>query len=385
MAGNTVDLIKPFVEVIIMEWGIKNIDTTNNTFELTSKYEIKNEQYNSIGIESEYSITKEWTDNTHKSITFTINDEIPYNNIIIIVPQVTVGGFAYSDCRIKTSELHTYEIVETGHHFRSRISDYFYNKISKISNDGDFTSEDIETYGLDGNNEEINISTTSKLIKYLKAIIDINFVNIKSIVDNLSDEIEGKLDESKYIVDTVMNSNSNNPIANSLFYTKYQELVNSKANVSHNHNMSDINSLNSTLDNRLNSKTNVTDFNNHVNNKNNPHNVTLSQLGIEDTGWDFTALTQSSLKASNYPHCRKYGKMVVMDFHAKFNNNFKKNNAIFTLKSQYRPNHDYVGYGYLEGTGKCFTCIIYKDGRLVSGRDMDAGDVVRINACYFTA
>lgn len=67
------------------------------------------------------------------------------------------------------------------------ITDYVYNKISSVDNDGDFTNAEIEEYDLDVSNDKINISTTGKLIKYLKSFAKV-----------CSKEINNKLNKSEY-------------------------------------------------------------------------------------------------------------------------------------------------------------------------------------------
>ena len=62
---------------------------------------------------------------------------------------------------------------ETGNVYSKKLSGYFYNKINTISNNDEFTAEEITEYGLEEVNGRINISTTKRLIKYLKSFIKV--------------------------------------------------------------------------------------------------------------------------------------------------------------------------------------------------------------------
>ena len=112
--------------------------------------------------------------------------------------------------------------------------------------------------------------------------------------------------------------------------------------------------------------------------------INAMQPKLEDTGWDSIPLTQSSLSASNFPCCRKYGKLVILDFHAEMYKKFSKNTTVFTLKSQYCPNHNFYGFAYKGGTGDCITFSIDTSGNLKFGGDLANGTAIRLNECFFT-
>ena len=74
------------------------------------------------------------------------------------------------------------------------ITDYVYEKISKINRDEEFTNEDIEEYDLNLISNKIDISTTSKFIKYLKSFIKVHFKNVKSEHDDFVEDMESEVD-----------------------------------------------------------------------------------------------------------------------------------------------------------------------------------------------
>ena len=272
---------------------------------------------------------------------------------------------------------------EGGSLYSIRLTDYLYKKLNSVNNEDvlsgeeDFSENDISKYGLTENDGKINISTTSKLIKYLKSLVYVN-------VERLNAKLDEKLDVLDYVVDDELKSNSNNPVRNNVLYDKFNEFtshLNNKSNLNHTHNITEVNSLNSMMG----EKVDRSEFNNHVNNKSNPHNVNLSQLGFNDTGWDSAPLTQTSLSASDFPSCRRYGKMVLLRFNVTTYKTFKKNTTVFTLKSQFRPNHTVWGVAYKVGTGDSFTYTLETSGNLKFGTDIANGTSIRIYDCFFTA
>ena len=100
------------------------------------------------------------------------------------------------------------------------LSGYFYHIISKIRNNGDFTENDIQTYGLSVTDDKIDISTTKKLINYLKAYVfkklddKADKTTVQSIQGNLT-TVGGKVDNmwsTIYPVGAVyMSVNDTNP------------------------------------------------------------------------------------------------------------------------------------------------------------------------------
>lgn len=282
---SNVEYIKPIVEEIDMGWKI--IDIVNNSFKITSEYKILDEQYNNITINSDYTITKSWTDNNHKSITFRVTGNIPADILVLSIPKLTTNSFVYSECKVKKT-IDSYKLLDDGTVYSVKISDYFYNKIEKVDNgindEKDFTNDEITTYELSTDDEgKINISTTSKLINYLKSFIKSKINKLSSDIDEVNtsiDELDAKkLNAENYVVDNTLKSNSTNPVSNNVLFNKFNE----KSNISHVHNKSDIISLNndlSTINNNINTKANNVDLINHINNKNNPHTVTKAQLGL---------------------------------------------------------------------------------------------------------
>ena len=67
------------------------------------------------------------------------------------------------------------------------ITDYVYHKLSNIDNNGDFTNAEITEYGLSVSDDKIDISTTGKLINYLKSFAKV-----------CAKQISNKLDTSTY-------------------------------------------------------------------------------------------------------------------------------------------------------------------------------------------
>ena len=114
-------------------------------------------------------------------------------------------------------------------------------------------------------------------------------------------------------------------------------------------------------------------------------NINTKEPKLTDTGWDSIPLTQTSLDATEYPYCRKYGKLVLLDFHAELHRKFAKSTIVFTLKSEYRPNHTLYGFAYKVGTGDCVTFNLYTNGDLKFNADVANGTKIRINECFFTS
>lgn len=252
---------------------------------------------------------------------------------------------------------------ESGRTYSKKISEYFYNKINveninEFSGESDFSQEDIENYEIETTGDgKIVLSTTKKLIRYLKILIDVNAQKLNSELDNR--------------ITSAINTNLSS-INNSL---------NNKSNINHVHNTSDVISL----DTSLNNKANNSDLNNHINNLSNPHEVSLEQLGFIDSGWDSITVTQSSIHADNFPYCRKYGKIVSMKFTATMYKKFLKNTTVCTLKSKYRPNTHIYSFAYNARTGASIPFTIDTSGNLQFNIDVENGTGIRIYECYLTS
>ena len=68
------------------------------------------------------------------------------------------------------------------------ITDYVYHKLSNINNNGDFTNAEITEYGLSVSNDKIDISTTGKLINYLKSFAKVCAKQISNKLDTSTHE-----------------------------------------------------------------------------------------------------------------------------------------------------------------------------------------------------
>lgn len=113
--------------------------------------------------------------------------------------------------------------------------------------------------------------------------------------------------------------------------------------------------------------------------------INAMQPKLEDTGWDSTPTTQSdSGKLSNFPYCRKYGKLVILRLNAEAYQKITKDTTVFTLKSQYRPNYSIAGFAYKVGSGDCITYNLDSSGNLKFGTDVAMGTKIRIYDPLFT-
>ena len=144
-------------------------------------------------------IVLNWTEST-SIITFNSNWVGNNTSIRYIIPDDTLNSYLSKSYPNATEyDRHNVPTPERigGNAYSTKLSGYFYNKINSILNE-EFESTDITTYGLEldaSNPNNINISTTSKLIKYLKAFT-------KLLTDKLSDRIDelsaNKLSKSVY-------------------------------------------------------------------------------------------------------------------------------------------------------------------------------------------
>ena len=280
--------------------------------------------------------------------------------------------------------------------FSEELSDYLYpklNNIENIDNNGDveFSSDELETYGLNESNNKIDISSTKKLIKYLKSYA-------KKLVDSFSSRLEeldeSKLDVSNYVIDDELKDDSSNPVANNVLYQQINDIIqtfDSYANLIHTHDISDINSLSSELSSirtDLNKKVSGTELANHVT-ANNPHNITLEKLGVDDYE-DNDARKLSSILGAQHvsytstPRCRKYGKMVMMTYDGTVKSGVERGKALFILKDEYHPKSKVETTAYRVGTGKTATCNIDANGKVFFGGTLPSNDNVRINVTYMT-
>ena len=164
-----------------------------------------------------------------------------------------------------------------GSNYSVNLSNYFYTKLNSIRNSNDFSNADITNYELDVSNGNINISTTGKLINYLKSLINVN-------VSKLNSKIDTKLDSDDYVVDTALKSNSTNPVTNKAINTKFTQiegLFDNKSNVGHVHNMSEVNSLDTTIANL----TNTIGTKSNLNHSHSANDISIDSqnFGIETT------------------------------------------------------------------------------------------------------
>lgn len=82
-----------------------------------------------------------------------------------------------------------------GNGYSTELTEYVYPKLNGISNNNEFSQQELSTYGLEESNGKINISTTRRLIKYLKAYAKLY---ADKLVTTINSEIDGKVDESDY-------------------------------------------------------------------------------------------------------------------------------------------------------------------------------------------
>lgn len=82
----------------------------------------------------------------------------------------------------------------TENSYSVEITDYIYHKVSNIDNNGDFTNNEITEYGLNINNDKIDISNTNKLINYLKSFVKVCVKSVKSELDDEVDRLDGIID-----------------------------------------------------------------------------------------------------------------------------------------------------------------------------------------------
>lgn len=228
----------------------------------------------------------------------------------------------------------------------NNLSEYLYPKVNTISNDDgsggvDFTEDEIRNYSLDVNNHgEINISTTKKLIKYLKSFVK---KSTNAIYNNLRNEFDGEFDVLNDKYDYIENYVEND-LSDSLRtyiddeFASIDEILDDKANISHTHNISDINLLQNnftTLTNNINKKANSSDLVNHSNNKNNPHNVTLQQLNAT---WSEVQTNDERIKL--YVNIGlKIGWLRIQGYFTGINlNNL---GLVYTIPQEYRPITDF--------------------------------------------
>ena len=170
--------------------------------------------------------------------------------------------------------------------FSNNLSEYLYPKLPYVENDdgngnAEFSEDDIEDYGLDVTDNKINISTTHKLIKYLKSYVKKSVIktslSLRSEFNNMISGINTSLENM--ITEADVDAKINTVVTN------FNRSLNDKSTIGHVHDIEDITYLNNkfiTINNAIESKANTSDLTNHVNNKNNPHNVTLEQLGYND-------------------------------------------------------------------------------------------------------
>lgn len=278
--------------------------------------------------------------------------------------------------------------------FSEELSNYLYPKLTTIENYDEnlvteFTPNQVQQYGLETNsNQDINISTTRKLIKYLKAYS-------KKIGDSLSNRVEelenGKLNITDYIVDRGLNETSNNPVANSVLYNELHDIrqaIGRCVGLEHAHNIDDVFGLGdalSGLGGEIRSKLDTTTFTNHTL-EDNPHNITLEKLGIEDTENTNAKVISTGVAQRVYtyenPYCRKYGKMIFLNYDGSLIAELGKGVALFTLREEFRPKRQVWCTVYRVGTGKTGTCRIGTDGKVWFGATLPHGEKLRICEVY---
>lgn len=283
--------------------------------------------------------------------------------------------------------------------FSEELSNYLYPKLNTIENYDEnlvteFTPSQIQQYGLETNsNEDIDISTTRKLIKYLKAYSK----KISSGLSNRVGELEnGKLNITDYVVDRGLSETSNNPVANSVLYNELHDIrmaIGRCVGLEHAHNIDDVFGLGdalSDLGKQIRNKLDSTTFTTHTN-ANNPHNITPSKIGLEYR-YDVDARYWSNPNKkvafySDFPSCTKWGNIVFLNYDGELYMNLEKGKPIFTLKSAYRPKFTIRTTVYRVGTGKTGTCNINPNGDVTFGASFNVetapNDVkLRISECY---
>lgn len=168
--------------------------------------------------------------------------------------------------------------------FSNNLSTYLYPKLDNIDNNNEFSDEEINDFSLDVENGKINISTTRKLIKYLKAYSK-KLAN--SLYDNITGEVDSKLDTLRNSIPNTVQGIVNDKVSSiNSEITSIQNSLNDKANGTHTHEISEVNDLTNqitSLNTNLTYKANTKDLTDHKTDKNNPHNVTLEQLGYDDS------------------------------------------------------------------------------------------------------
>lgn len=260
--------------------------------------------------------------------------------------------------------------------FSAELSDYLYPKIYYIDNDDgegneEFTEDDIENYSLEVVDDKINISTTRRLIKYLKAYARKAVENIDSRLDLICDKIRDlydKLAQLRQYIDAELEK----------IWAKINELydlLDEKADAIHTHEISDIIGLRTILD-TIETKASKEDLANHVNNKKNPH--------MNDSGWQDAS--NSTIPAKQRPHCRKIGNLVIFTFHAQFTGRISAGSAVCKLKEEFRPDETVYGVVYKDYTslGDTAAYSIDKDtGNLTLGYAVTSGEIIRIHEVYF--
>lgn len=276
--------------------------------------------------------------------------------------------------------------------FSEELSNYLYPKLNTIENYDEnlvteFTPSQVQEYGLETNsNGDIDISTTRKLIKYLKAF---SKKISKSISDRVTDLENGKLNITDYIVDRGLSETSNNPVANSVLYRELHDIrmaIGQCVGLEHAHNIEDIFGLGdalSGLGNGLNYKLDETEFTNHTN-ADNPHNITLEKLGVEEIENTKAEVLTLGRRIYSYesPYCRKYGKMIFLNFDGTLIADLDKGVALFTLREEFRPKRQVWCTVYRVGIGKSGTCKIGTDGKVWFGATLPHGESLRICECY---
>lgn len=263
-----------------------------------------------------------------------------------------------------------------GNYYGVKISPYFYNRMNRIDVDSDFSLNDISSYNLSVSNNQVDISTSKKLINYLKSLLRVN-------VNKLDSKIDNKLDKTSYVVDTSLKTNSNNPVRNSVVANKVnalQSAIDTKSDILHTHTMSQVSSLNATINGintEIGKKANDTDLTNHINNKKNPHEVTLKQLGIDDTGWVKLTYAKSgftSVFEDNPPEIRRVGDVVQVRHSVKTTKTFNISSwtdymPICKLPVEFRPSTSYTTVtqcSYNHNSALVFN--LNEDGYISAGR-----------------
>ena len=82
------------------------------------------------------------------------------------------------------------------------------------------------------------------------------------------------------------------------------------------------------------------------------------------------------------PYCRKYGKMIFLNFDGSLIAELGKGVALFTLREEFRPKRQVWCTVYRVGTGKTGTCRIGTDGKVWFGATLPHGENLRICEVY---